>query len=1153
MNVERHHAYAVATAGALLAFTLGPSQALVPSMGGWVPAAYAATADNGLPQVAKYVKVSDATVRAGTYSFVSTSSNDGKLRIMHRTDGQAKLDRCTAKNTGEVLAPVDCEVGGLSGKHTHEWGIESVDGGFAIQSKTGDGRYVHIESGKAEAAAGAQTLQIQRMDDGAFSIGRQVGGAMKYLAYTAGGWSVSDTPYGISLYRQTMVTPQVVPNGKGDTGTTEGQPFAKGTGGSQNYRIPALTTLADGTLFAAIDARWNTQADAGGLDTIISTSKDNGKTWSYSFPNYFNDSTDAYNNKATAFIDPVVVQDDAGAIHMMVDLWPGGVALNSAFKNNPVNGSGYVQIEGKQRLVLYASADADEQRAAGAERGEGYTHYVGDFAADGKAPVIKVSDNTVEYYVDREFFLFNKDGEPIYCPQIGSSDYVQQNVFYFNATLHVMATSYLWHIASTDGGATWSAPDMLNEQVRAGRSSNDCFYGVGPGRGLVTSTGRIILPCYTYKRGHGDGNSSVIYSDDNGRTWKRSNDIARQTSEATVVEADGRLYLFARHGWYAVSDDDGATWKDEKTLASSGLNITTTCQIDALAYSQKIDGKTAIILSAPTGGSRANGKVFVGLVEKDGSLTWKYNLPVTENGSHFAYSCLTEKQDGSLGLLYEAANADIIYRDLAIEDVAPGALIGDKRLVTVPLYGTFSHTVEGAFTGYGDIDRSVVDIRVIDNGDGTKTVTYTGKAEGEVRFTEESSGAAYTVRVAPRHLVERAIDPGQTISEALFGGGITHEPDTAVATAKLASSPLIDVIGEVPGSLGTDASFTGEAIALSRALFTFTANGNGWTVAGTDSNGKAVHVNLDSAGFPGNAAPKKIELRAGEKEGTVKLYDAAASRYLHFHRNGTAVFDRCTNDTSGADCYELYRKAEGASSDIAGYERLSGKDAVKNGDKLLIVARVDGAGGAADTLYALNPSLSTSNKYAHVVKVDSERTSTTLSITGVAPGVTDIAVGDTVYRVTVRGLMAPTFSWSDDYSHATATFERAEGDDAVEMDCTVTSERVEPTASKPGRVTYTATVERDGRTYTDVRIVELPAIGGPDLDPLPDPAPGQPGTLPEPEQPEAPGQGADGPDGRPGTNGSSALPATGDAAAAAGVFGALGAALAAWGVRRKRR
>lgn len=1004
MKVERRSACAVATAGTLLAFTLAPASALVPSMGGWTPAAYAAPADNGLPQVTKYVKVVDAAIQDGTYTFVSTSTSDGKLRILHRTDKTAKLDRCVARNTGEELAPIDCEVSGLSGTHAHEWEIAIVPGGFTMRSKTADGSYLHIEQGGAKAASGAQTLRIARLEDGSFSIGREVDGAMRYLAYTASGWTVASEPYGISLYRETKVEPKVLPNGKADTGTTEGQPFPKGTGGSQNYRIPALVTLSDGTLFAAIDARWNTQADAGGLDTIISTSKDGGKTWTYRFPNYFNDSTEAYNNKATAFIDPVVIQDDEGAVHMMVDLWPGGVALNSAANNHPVNSSGYVEIDGRQRLALYGTPDPDAQRAQGAERGEGYSHYVGDFRADGLAPVIKAADGSVEYLVDREYYLYDHQGAPLYCQQLGSSDYVQQNVFYYNARLHVIATSYLWHITSTDGGVTWSAPNMLNEQVRTGRASNDCFYGVGPGRGLVTSTGRIVLPCYTYKYGVGDGNSSVIYSDDNGKTWKRSNDIARQTSEATVVEADGRLYLFARHGWYAASDDGGTTWKDERTLASSGLDITTSCQIDALTYSQKIDGKTAIILSAPTGGTRANGKVFVGLVGEDGSITWKYRTPITANGSHFAYSCLTEKADGSLGLLYEAADAEIIYRDLAIEDVAPGAEIGSKRLIDVPLYGTFSHTVDGPFTGYEGVEASVVDIRVSDNGDGTKTVTYTGKAEGEVRFTETGSGTAYTVRVAPTRLVERVIDPGQTITEALSGGALTHLPDASVATAELARKRLIDVLGEVPGSLGADASFSGEAVALSRALFTFTADGGGWTVSGTDANGATVYVNLASAGFPGASTSRRIELRDGEEPGTVKLYDGAANRYLHFHRNGTAVFDRCTNDSSGADCFELYRKVEGASSDIEGYERVASGDAVKDGDRLLIVARVPGADGGPDALYALNPSLDASNKYSHVVKVDPERASTTLSVTGVAPGVTDVAVDETVYRITVRGV-----------------------------------------------------------------------------------------------------------------------------------------------------
>ncbi len=218
----------------------------------------------------------------------------------------------------------------------------------------------------------------------------------------------------------------------------------------------------------------------------------------------------------------------------------------------------------------------------GAEQGEGYTHYVGDFAADGLAPVYRKDGGAVERYVDRHYYLYDHNKDPLYCQQLGSSAFVQQNVFFYKAELHVMATSYLWLISSNDAGATWTDPLMLNEQVRTNLyylydhnkdplycqqlgssafvqqnvffykaelhvmatsylwliSSNDAgatwtdplmlneqvrtnlsggnaaFYGVGPGRGLVTSGGRIVLPCYTFFRGKGDGNASVIYSDD---------------------------------------------------------------------------------------------------------------------------------------------------------------------------------------------------------------------------------------------------------------------------------------------------------------------------------------------------------------------------------------------------------------------------------------------------------------------------------------------------------------------------------------------------------------------------------------------------------------------------------------------------------------
>ena len=90
-------------------------------------------------------------------------------------------------------------------------------------------------------------------------------------------------------------------------GTTTGEPFPQGTGGSNSFRIPALVTLSDGTIVAAADARWNTTYDGGGLDTIVSHSTDNGANWSFTFANYLGDNGNTYNGSmSTAFIDPAL-------------------------------------------------------------------------------------------------------------------------------------------------------------------------------------------------------------------------------------------------------------------------------------------------------------------------------------------------------------------------------------------------------------------------------------------------------------------------------------------------------------------------------------------------------------------------------------------------------------------------------------------------------------------------------------------------------------------------------------------------------------------------------------------------------------------------------------------------------------------------------
>lgn len=149
-------------------------------------------------------------------------------------------------------------------------------------------------------------------------------------------------------------------------GTTQNQPFATGTAGSDHFRIPAMITLQhqsdankNGRLVAAIDARWNHPMDACSLDTILSYSDDNGANWHYKFPNYFGDSTNGKGDTyETAFIDPVIVEGKDGTIYLMVDLFSGGVAINTAPMRPPA-ATGYVEIDGTQRLVLYTSPDTN--------------------------------------------------------------------------------------------------------------------------------------------------------------------------------------------------------------------------------------------------------------------------------------------------------------------------------------------------------------------------------------------------------------------------------------------------------------------------------------------------------------------------------------------------------------------------------------------------------------------------------------------------------------------------------------------------------------------------------------------------------------------------------------------------------------------------
>lgn len=554
-------------------------------------------------------------------------------------------------------------------------------------------------------------------------------------------------------------------------GTTSGQPFAAGTGGSQNFRIPAIVTLDDGTIVAAADARWNTSADAGGLDTIVSHSSDNGANWNYTFANYLGDNGNTYVEESATFIDPALATDGS-TIYMLADLFPGGVALNSS--NQKPEAAAAFDEQGRLKLAQSGSND--------------YSYYLGAFE-NGRAQIFGADGKAVEdYTVDEYFNLYQGDTKI-------------SNLFFSDASYQVVKTSYLYLTKSTDKGATWSAPTLINV-----KADDEQFYGVGPGTGIVTSDGTILFSAYKWNGTDSSQRSSFIYSTDGGETWERTENATGGTwsSENQLVELnDGTIRMFFRNGSNQIcyvdatgNADEGYIWG---SIVQTGVSNNSNCQISALKYSQTINGKEAILLSCPTessglfGNTRSAGKIFVGLVNDDGTMDFNSFSSTAVTDGTFQYSCLTELSDGSVGLLYENGSASIQYTNFQIENLAKDAQIGDPDPGFVSEDGTLINSLNFAatdgektveFRGLSDNQHLTVttssedvataetdgsSITVTPVGEGTATITAT--VEANSRSVEDGSQYELTVTVS-------GVDEAYTGSITQNPGGTSYVLDT---------------------------------------------------------------------------------------------------------------------------------------------------------------------------------------------------------------------------------------------------------------------------------------------------------------------------------------------------------------------------------------
>lgn len=210
---------------------------------------------------------------------------------------------------------------------------------------------------------------------------------------------------------------------------------------------------------------------------------------------------------------------------------------------------------------------------------------------------------------------------------------------------------------SSDNGKTWSPPRDITNQLY-GASCPDpvrkhwqaSFFGSG--QGLTLRDGRIMAVMVVRESLQNHKlNNYVVYSDDEGETWKVSEKAMDGGDEAKVVELnDGSILLSSRttgNRLWAKSNDRGVTWGPKNSWTEIWGNA---CDADIVRYTSTLDGfdKNRILHTLPNAKDRTNVSMWVSY---DEGTSWPVKKTICKGES--AYSSITILPDGTIGVYVE--------------------------------------------------------------------------------------------------------------------------------------------------------------------------------------------------------------------------------------------------------------------------------------------------------------------------------------------------------------------------------------------------------------------------------------------------------------------------------------------------------------------
>jgi sialidase-1 len=223
---------------------------------------------------------------------------------------------------------------------------------------------------------------------------------------------------------------------------------------------------------------------------------------------------------------------------------------------------------------------------------------------------------------------------------------------------------------SGDDGLTWTQPVSITPQVKDPAWK---LFFQGPGNGMVMKDGKLVFPAQYWDASHMPY-STLIYSDDHGKTWKSGIGAKSNTTEAQLIETTpGKIMLSMRdnRGKFrsvATTTDFGKTWVEHPTSCNTLPDPV--CMAGFIRASVNWNGSMRDVVffsnpATPAGRYNMTIKASTDLAE---SWPSQFQLLIDERNC-YGYSVMTKIDDNTIGFLYEG-NRDLYFMRIPLKDIS---------------------------------------------------------------------------------------------------------------------------------------------------------------------------------------------------------------------------------------------------------------------------------------------------------------------------------------------------------------------------------------------------------------------------------------------------------------------------------------------------